>query len=514
MKNGFQRNKINVLKAIVQFLFFTLIAKSIAFGRELVLSYYFGASEISDVYLLSVTLPVTVFGFISSGIVSGFIPIYQRVLNEKSRSEALLFCNRVINAVVLASVVFIVVYYMVSKHMLRILAGGLTEGALYQARCFTNISIWAVPLIAVLTVLCSYLQINGMIRETAVISVPLNICIIITIIVSFYIDYPIILPCGFLLSNVIQVVFVLLLCHRVDYGYKAICGFHDPYLRAFIYGMGMLVVSSSISQINILVDRSLATWVVTGGLSIFEYANRIIDLIMGLTIIPISTVFFPAMTDAANNVEELSYQIGNGVKTFCIVIIPLTAFVCIFSDPIINMIYLRGAFDGHTAVVTSSIVSYYAVGLLFFALRDLFTKAFYAMGDIKTPMLNSLISFSINIILNFVLIRIMGLSGLAFATSISACITTVLLYSPLRKRIRNIIYGGYRNGVKYLLKILLITTFCSMISLLMYRVLYKAGIKQVTSMMAVVFPFCLIYMISLDKMRILDIKSIIRKFHS
>ena len=64
-------------KIVIIFTIISIFAIIIAFGRELVLSYFFGAGEISDVFLLSMTLPVTIFGFISAGVTSGYIPIYQ-----------------------------------------------------------------------------------------------------------------------------------------------------------------------------------------------------------------------------------------------------------------------------------------------------------------------------------------------------------------------------------------------------------------------------------------------------
>ena len=59
-------------KTVIVFTIVSIFAKIIAFGRELVLSYFYGAGEISDVFLLSMTLPVTIFGFISVGVTSGY----------------------------------------------------------------------------------------------------------------------------------------------------------------------------------------------------------------------------------------------------------------------------------------------------------------------------------------------------------------------------------------------------------------------------------------------------------
>jgi len=83
-------------KTVLLFTLISILAKIIAFGRELVLSYFFGAGQISDVFLLSMTLPVTIFGFVAAGVTSGYIPVYQRAKTEENQSSALQFTNQVI----------------------------------------------------------------------------------------------------------------------------------------------------------------------------------------------------------------------------------------------------------------------------------------------------------------------------------------------------------------------------------------------------------------------------------
>lgn len=96
----------------------TFVAKIFAFGRELVLSNYYGADAISDVFILSMTIPVTIFGFISSGVVSGVIPIYYRVDREKGKVRALLFCSQITNLIIGVCFVFVVGYFLFQSNYL------------------------------------------------------------------------------------------------------------------------------------------------------------------------------------------------------------------------------------------------------------------------------------------------------------------------------------------------------------------------------------------------------------
>ena len=86
----------------------TIISKFVGFCREIVLSYVYGASAITDAYLISQTIPAVIFSFISAGIATGFIPLYSRILNEQGQIEANRYTNNLSNALLLLSSVIVV----------------------------------------------------------------------------------------------------------------------------------------------------------------------------------------------------------------------------------------------------------------------------------------------------------------------------------------------------------------------------------------------------------------------
>ncbi|NLY81616.1 MAG: murein biosynthesis integral membrane protein MurJ, partial [Clostridiales bacterium] len=92
-------------------------------------------------------------------------------------------------------------------------------------------------------------------------------------------------------------------------------------------------------------------------------------------------------------------------------------------------------FDSQAIMMTSGALFFYSLGIIGFGLRDVLSRAFYSMQDTKTPAINAAIAVALNIILNLVLSKFMGLSGLALATSISAVFGTFLLFISLRKKI-------------------------------------------------------------------------------
>ena len=110
----------------------------------------------------------------------------------------------------------------------------------------------------------------------------------------------------------------------------------------------------------------------------------------------------------------------------------------IFSKEIVVLLFGRGAFTPEAAEMTSNALFYYSIGMIAFGLRDILARAFYALQDTKTPMINATIAVVVNIILNLILSRYMGIGGLALATSISAVVSALLMFITLRKKI-----GGF-----------------------------------------------------------------------
>lgn len=482
----------------------SIIAKIIAFGRELVLGYYFGAGEISDVFLLSMVLPVTLFGFVSNGIISGYIPLFYKVKTERDIKRAMGFTNSVLNFCVLICVFLIIIYYGFSHSLMSLFASGFSESTMNMAISFTDVSIWTVICIAITTVVSGYLQANNLLRITAFISVPLNIGVIITVIMSYQMGDLNILPLGFLLSMIFQVIIICGYSYKCGYNYQITLRTKDKYLNLFISNLLMLTIASSVQQINLLIDRTLASTVSVGGLSIFEYGNKINDFVMGLTILPISTAVFPMLAKSVDNITEFMEVLRKCVRLIVIVIMPVTLIIFTFSEVIVDIIYGRGAFATKDISIVAGVVRFLAVGLIAFSLRELLIKCFYAMGKVRLAMLLSTIGIVINIILNFILIKVMGLSGLAFATSISAFIAVVFFYITLHEQMTNLIHRELKLSI-----IICVASFIiSRCSLFVYEQLNLYWNSVFVSFMISILMFMLIYISVLFVLKIVNITEI------
>lgn len=437
-------------KKIIALVTLTLVAKTIAFLKEMVLAYVYGTSDISDAFVIAISIPIMVYSMLSAGIVSGFIPIYGEI-KQKNNKDAQIFANSVFGAILILGVTIASVCFVASNDIAIILARGFEGQALQNIGDFLRISSVAVFLNSILCFQLALCQAERKTSIMGVISIPLNMLMVVAILLSYRTGYIRILPMGYVIGCLVQLAISWYVTSNSVGKVTPLFKFNNSYMRLLLRNSGVLLLGASLSQINFLIDKILASSTFIGGVTTLEYANRVTDLISGIVILSISTVIFPRLSSCSNNFEQFKQIFNEGLKWLVIVIVPVVVYAVVFSEKIVELIYFRGAFNVDDLINTSMVFKGYAIGLIMFGFRELFTKVFYAKKDVKTPVVNSLIGVIFNIGLNYILIKFMGLKGLAYATTIAATITTVMLLIKLKKdRLLNIcfnlnsaIYIGY-----------------------------------------------------------------------
>ena len=150
--------------------------------------------------------------------------------------------------------------------------------------------------------------------------------------------------------------------------------------------------------------------------------------------------------------KRLKTTFSTSVGIMSLLVIPISAGLMIFSREIVQLLFEHGAFTAQDTERTAQVVFFYAIGLIFFSIKEVAINVFYALQNTKTPTINSLIAMGLNLVLNLILVRKFAHSALALATSISGAVTLVFLLWSLRKKIGHL---GMRGMVKSLLKMTL-----------------------------------------------------------
>ena len=190
-------------------------------------------------------------------------------------------------------------------------------------------------------------------------------------------------------------------------------------------------------QVNTIVDRMFASGLPVGSISALNYAGKVNGMIVSIVAASISTVALPALSRAAAN-KDLARLRGTmllAIRGMNLIIIPMTVGMLVLCRPLVQLLFERGAFDAHATSLTATALLYLSLGLFAYALRDIFSRAFYALQDTVTPMINSGITIAVNIVLLVLLVPPYGLAGMAGATSLSGVFSGIQLFWRLRRKI-------------------------------------------------------------------------------
>ena len=259
---------------------------------------------------------------------------------------------------------------------------------------------------------------------------------------------------GSVFAQFAQLLMLLLFVQREGYSYRFSLNLKDEYIKKMIFISFPIIIGTSVNQINVLVDRTIASNIAVGGISALSYASKLNGFIQGLFVASIVTVMYPMISKMAAemNIDGIKESLSESISSINLLVIPVTVGAMIFAQPIVKLLFGRGAFDSVAVSMTSTALFFYSIGMLAFGLREVLSRIFYSMQDTKTPTYNAIIAVVINIILNIILSRYMAIAGLALATSISSIVCVLLMFISLRKKIGS--FGMKRISISFV-KILL-----------------------------------------------------------
>lgn len=496
-------------KKAIALMMVTVIAKCIGFLREIVLSYYFGASTVTDAFMISLTIPGTLFTFLGTGLLTSYIPIYNQIEKLENKEYEYQFTSNLINNLIFISIILILVVFYFTEDIVILFASGFDKETVDIAVIFTRIGIVSIIFSSLIYVFSGYLQMKDRIVYVAFSGIPSSIVVLLSIIFSSY--YGIVyLAIGNTLSILIQFLFLIPMIYFSGFRFYWKFSFKDIYIKRMIKLSLPVIIGISINQINVLVDRTIASRISIGGITSIMYANKINMFIQSVFVMSIATIFFIEIAEFASSkeFERLKVYLIKSVNVIGLLVIPASFILVFFSNEIVEFLFDRGAFSENAKIMTSSSLMFYSFGMIGFGLRDIFSRVYYSLQDTKTPTINAAVGMFLNIILNIILSRFLGVGGLALATSISGIVTTFLLARNLKIKIGE--YGKYKITSTYI-KIINVSIVMTIFSKLIFIILgnyFDFHLQLVMSLIA----GGIIYLIGVNLTNIDEVSIIMQRF--
>lgn len=414
----------------------TLISKCIGFVREMVMANYFGTTYVTDAYVMSSTILSVLFGGVISSISIAYIPMLSRI-NEKS-GEKLgdEFTSRIISLLLVITFFISITGIFFSDQIISVFARGFSGEAAKLAAFFVKVLFSYVIFSSVSSILEAHLQYKGIFLPQIISGYFISLCTIIAIVVSALTSYYY-LAFGLLAGYFLR--FIALYIIAVRKGYQHCLTLNDRTavrleLKEILSLSIPTFIGSYMMYINQFIDKSLASKLTEGSIAALNYAFLLNGMIMGMTITILATIIYPKLAKA-NSLEQydrFNSLLGTGITIVILIALPFSLGAMLYNEQLVQIVYERGVFDQDATRMTSSAFLFYSMGLVFMSINDLMIRTYYSMHRMKMPMIFAGIGVLINIILNLILIKSMAHNGLALATSIASCATSLMLLAGLR----------------------------------------------------------------------------------
>ncbi|WP_281193060.1 murein biosynthesis integral membrane protein MurJ [Erysipelothrix rhusiopathiae] len=467
--------------------------------RELLLAKYFGATAITDAYIIASSIPNSLFSFIATGITTSFIPIFSKIHKREGSDKAEAFTSNIINILLVVFIGVIILAEIFTEPLVRVFASGFNAETMALAVSFTRITLLAVFFQTILAVLQGYLQLKERFAAHGISYVIMNIVIVISIILSKG-NSVYLLAYGITLAIASQSFFIYLIAKRSGYKHQFKLKIRDEHIKIMLVMAVPVIIGSSIDQVNAIFDKTIASGVIEGGISIVNYSNKISDSIIGLFVSSIITVLFPAMAKfAANGDDEgLKNSISNTLIAVNMIVVPATLGMMVLSQPLVQLFFGRGAFTPEAVVLTSNVLIASCLGLIVNANAMILLRVFYSLGDTRRPVVYGAISVASNIVASLFFVQFMGLPGLTLGTSISKLVYFILIYYFLYKMV-----GDFNNKYifKTVLKLIVSGSIMAAVVFFAYPFI-SPNFSLVTGLVLVVLIGILVYFVSVKLMKI------------
>lgn len=438
-------SKGKLVKAAGIVMIISLISRVVGLLRDVMMGNAFGTTYQTDAYNISLVIPVTIFGLFGLAITNTFIPILSESYSKNGKEDMFDFANSIMNILMLLSSVLCILGWIFAPILVKVIASKFTGDAYTLTVYLTKISIINLLFMSMNSGYMAILQTLDEFIAPTLVGVVMNIPIILYILLGSHQGIEG-LTIATVIGNGIQILIQIPWLIKNNYKYSFKINWKDSRIHKMLLLIAPVVIGSGINQINTLVEKTMASGLPAGSITALDYSNKLNGMIYFTFAAAIVTVIYPSLSreGIGEDFETFKNSIRAAVNNMNLIIVPAAVGMIILRVNIITILFKHGAFDERAVQMTATALFYLLFGIIFWGIRDVFNRAFYAIQDTKTPMINGAIGVTANMILCVILVKTMGIGGLTLATSISAAFCCVLLIKDLRKKIGNI------NGMEIL----------------------------------------------------------------
>ncbi len=421
-----------------------ILSRLLGLVRSVAIANAFGTQPDLAAYFVAFRLPDLVFQLLAGGTVSAaFIPVFSRVSLERGDEGAWRLASSVLNLLSIATGVLALVAFVLAPHLVPLLAPGLGDGTGRQP----ELTALAVKLTRFMLLSPMFFGISGLMTgilnarqhfvAPALAPVFYNLSIIVgAVLLSgplgvWGLAWGVVI--GSALHLVVQVPVVFLLGMR----WTGSLGVRSRAVRDVMRLMGPRVIGLAATQANFLVLIFFASFISDAAISAINFAFLVMMMPVGVVGMAISTAAFPTLSRqaAAGQMGPLRESLASALRVILFLAVPASVGLVVLAQPAVRLLFQHGAFDAESTALVTEALTVFAIAIAAHSGIEILSRGFYALSDTKTPVQLSVMAMALNLVLSAVLVRPLGLRGLAGATSVAAIFECSMLAYVLRERI-------------------------------------------------------------------------------
>ncbi len=428
-------SRSNLARKGLPILIATLISRPLGFVREAVQAALFGASRVTDIFVIAYNLPEMIQTLFFSGVLSNFfVPVITRY--REHRDELSTVFSVTMNGAIALALTLAVICYLAAPSIITLAAPGLSEADRELAIFLFRLMLPMLVLHCLLSVMKGTLNSIGHYAMPEYAGVYFNVVVIASALVLAA-QYGIMsLAIGVVIGSIVQVVIQIPVLRQKGIRYRPSVGFTHPALREMQGLVLGAIVATAVVPVNAFIARSMASTLPEGSVSALAYAFRIFMLPVSLFAVPVYTVLLTDLSTARHSgtPQHFKEQAAAGLSLLFAVALPATAVLIALATPIVRLLYERGQFSPDDVVLTSQALMAYGIGTLAYGTSQVMVRLFNAQKDTRTPAWVGVGSIALSAIGSWSLMQMWGHWGIALVTSLVSYANTLVLYVVFRRR--------------------------------------------------------------------------------
>lgn len=460
----------NLVKNSILLTFIAILIKALGFVREIIFAKYLGTSEISDAYILGITISQIVIVGMADTLFKVYLPIAteQRAISNKHYIEYTKYLL-IVSVLFFSTICWILLLF--SDFLVTNLSKEISDETLKMAKIITRITIMPSICFCIINICQGYLHIQEKFWINFTYPILMNL-IIIYYLVKYQVS-PVGLAWSYSISLFVPSIVLLIIIRSYGVKFiksKEIYKVKSVIKRTFLMSIP-LFMGGIVPQINEIIDRYFALDYSNGVLTALRYGKLLEIFIVSIVGVPISQAVYPrfAVLISKKNYLEAERLVSTLLTIFVVITFPIILCGILIGKDLIQLLLMRGKFNLFSLKFTTTAYVFYSFSILPVCFSELLSRCLVSLGATKKIVLFSSLSMGINIILNYICVKIFKMDYyiLALTTSLSEIFLGILFYKYIKR---------YFFAVKLDYRIILSTIFSSII---LYLLLFLFEQKKI-----------------------------------